>query len=245
MLYDPTASAEALYVAFHALTATVLSVVVPSIKVTDPVTLPSNSPTLVAVKVTDCPEFDGFGNEVKVVVALAGFIGFTSWRSAVHSPSTEKTSGLVGLVGVGRGWSAGHCCILQLGVTSRRALLLRKETTWSSEPKHLEDLLEKNTMRAEDYTIDNSRGVTVMIGPRGGKIAPSLRHYDEPLDVERVQEFFRNQQLSDASRQDDVRYGFGTGHYGPLVDRNLYCNNEHCPCQNEDLAKRQTRSLRK
>jgi hypothetical protein len=25
----------------------------------------------------------------------------------------------------------------------------------------------------------------------------------------------------------------------------LYCNNEHCPCQNEDLAKRQTRSLRK
>jgi hypothetical protein len=49
------------------------SVVVPSMKVTFPVTAPPNSGITIAVKVTDCPNFDGLSEEDSVVVVLALF----------------------------------------------------------------------------------------------------------------------------------------------------------------------------
>jgi len=54
-----------------ALTAPVPMVVAPSLNVAVPVGLPPKAPATVAVKVTACPLFDGFGVEVSVVVVFA------------------------------------------------------------------------------------------------------------------------------------------------------------------------------
>src|SRR6266852_3294227 len=73
MLCVPTASELVLNVAEPADTATVASVVAPSLKATVPVSVPAPGATIdtVAVKVTDCPNTDGFALEAKLVVVLA------------------------------------------------------------------------------------------------------------------------------------------------------------------------------
>jgi hypothetical protein len=71
MLCVPAASVEVVYFAAPLLSATVPSVVVPSLKVTFPVGVTLNCGLTVAVNVTDCPLFDGFADEVNVVAVLA------------------------------------------------------------------------------------------------------------------------------------------------------------------------------
>ena len=69
----PTASAEVANVALPALKLAVPSVAAPSRKVTVPVGVPDPGATAltVAVNVTDCPNTDGFTDEVTVVELLA------------------------------------------------------------------------------------------------------------------------------------------------------------------------------
>jgi hypothetical protein len=52
---------------------------VPFLKTTDPVGVPLNSAATVAVKVTDCPKFEGFSDETKAVVVVALLI---AWDTA-------------------------------------------------------------------------------------------------------------------------------------------------------------------
>jgi hypothetical protein len=80
MVCVPSASIESVNSALSPLTLTVPRVFVPSRKVTVPVTVPPNSGTTVAVKVTACPKVDGFNEELNDVVlsALA-----TTWTTAL------------------------------------------------------------------------------------------------------------------------------------------------------------------
>ena len=69
----PGAREEAANVATPALSAPVPSVVAPSLNVTVPVAvpLPGDTAATVAVNVTDCPNTDGFEDDVTAVVVLA------------------------------------------------------------------------------------------------------------------------------------------------------------------------------
>ncbi len=81
MLCVATLRALDVKLAFPALTGTVASGVVPSLKVTLPLGLPApGAPTLtVAVNVTACPNTDGLAEELRVVLVAALF---TTWFSA-------------------------------------------------------------------------------------------------------------------------------------------------------------------
>jgi hypothetical protein len=59
------------YFATPPLGVTTSSTEVPSLNVTVPVGVPPNSPLTVAVKVTDCPDLDGFSDDVSAVVVVA------------------------------------------------------------------------------------------------------------------------------------------------------------------------------
>ena len=71
MLSVPAGSAEVLNVTAPSVRDRVFSAVVPLKKVTVPVAVPLNCGATLAVKVTGCPEFDGFGEETSVVVVVA------------------------------------------------------------------------------------------------------------------------------------------------------------------------------
>jgi hypothetical protein len=96
-------------------------------------------------------------------------------------------------------------------------------------------------VRVEDCTFGVHDGVTVLTGPGGRLIAPSLRSYDEPLDVRAVAKLFRAQRERDNLDKNPARYS--TGHFGPIVNTELRCDNEACPCQREELSQRVARSL--
>jgi hypothetical protein len=101
--------------------------------------------------------------------------------------------------------------------------------------------------RIEDYRDEVRDGFTLFTGPQGRMVAPQLRSYDEPLDVRTVPELFRAQRERDALAANPRK--FRTGHFGPIVTRvrqgqpDLRCNEESCPCQDEDLHDRMARSL--
>ena len=65
---DPMASVEIVKVALPAVSVPVPIAVTPSLNVTVPVGVPVAVVLTVAVKVTDCPKFDGFSEEVTAVV---------------------------------------------------------------------------------------------------------------------------------------------------------------------------------
>ena len=72
-MWEPTASVDALKVAVPLVSDTDFSVVVPSMKLTFPVAAPAVAPPAetVAVKVTDCPNTDGLGEEATLVAVVA------------------------------------------------------------------------------------------------------------------------------------------------------------------------------
>jgi hypothetical protein len=96
-------------------------------------------------------------------------------------------------------------------------------------------------VRVEDCQFGVHDGVTVLTGPGGRLMVPSLRSYDEPLDVRTVAPLFRAQRERDSLDTDPRRYL--TGHFGPIVNRELQCDNSGCPCQDEELPQRKIRSL--
>jgi len=71
MVCVPWARVVVVYFAAPPLSVTVFRVVVPSLKVTLPVGVPLNCGVTLAVNVTDCPTFEGFSEEAKVVVVVA------------------------------------------------------------------------------------------------------------------------------------------------------------------------------
>jgi hypothetical protein len=75
----PVARVVVVYFATPPLRLTVFTVVVPSLKVTHPVTVPLNCGATSAVRVADCPKVDGFSDEAVAVAVLAWF---TTWLSA-------------------------------------------------------------------------------------------------------------------------------------------------------------------
>jgi hypothetical protein len=74
-LVEPTASVDVVNVAFPPLSCPVPSTIFPAIKVTGPVGLTVGD-VMVAVKVTACPDVDGFGDEVSVAELVASV---TTW----------------------------------------------------------------------------------------------------------------------------------------------------------------------
>ena len=56
-----------------ALRATLPRLTLPAPNAIEPVAVPPNCPITVAVKVTDCPETEGFSDDLKVTVELALF----------------------------------------------------------------------------------------------------------------------------------------------------------------------------
>jgi hypothetical protein len=71
MVCAPELSFDVVNFATPPLSDEVPSAVVPSKKVTVPVTVPLNCGVTLAVKVTACPKFDGFCEEAKAVVVVA------------------------------------------------------------------------------------------------------------------------------------------------------------------------------
>jgi hypothetical protein len=89
-------------------------------------------------------------------------------------------------------------------------------------------------------------GVSVWTGLKGGKIAPAIRRYPQPLKVETVGSLYRKQRERDAKREPDVVNGYRTGHFGGIVDPTTFrCDKDNCPCQQEDLPSLRVRSLGK
>jgi len=76
----PVASDVVVSIATPALSAAVPKVFVPNLNVTDPVGVPVVEDVTVAVKVTDWPVIDGFGDAVSVML-VAAFV--TTWDIAV------------------------------------------------------------------------------------------------------------------------------------------------------------------
>jgi hypothetical protein len=85
MVWLPTAKAEVVNVATPPLKVTAPIELPPSRKVTVPVGVPApgNTGETVAVKVTGCPNTDGFGDEVKVVLVSALL---TTWGFPLNEP---------------------------------------------------------------------------------------------------------------------------------------------------------------
>ena len=67
----PAGSAEVMSVAEAALKLALPNVVPPLLKISEPVGVPPNCPETAAVRVTDCCEVEGFGDEVRVVNEVA------------------------------------------------------------------------------------------------------------------------------------------------------------------------------
>ena len=67
----PVGRVEVVYVATPPLDVTVATTLVPSLKVTVPVAVQEYPGVRLAVNVTDCPEVEGFWDEVRTVVVVA------------------------------------------------------------------------------------------------------------------------------------------------------------------------------
>jgi hypothetical protein len=89
--FEPNGRAEVDKLAAPLLKETLPRLVLPLLKVTEPVAVPPNCPATTAVKVTDCPTPEGFGEAVKVVVVLALL---TAWLTAVEELPARVASPL-------------------------------------------------------------------------------------------------------------------------------------------------------
>ena len=85
---EPTARVDVVSVALPLLSSTVPSVVFPAVKVTGPVGVVVGE-VISAVKVTDSPWVDGFGDEVSVAVLVACVI--TWFRMVDVLPGSSPT----------------------------------------------------------------------------------------------------------------------------------------------------------
>jgi|HubBroStandDraft_4_1064222.scaffolds.fasta_scaffold3233033_1 hypothetical protein len=88
MEFAPIIRAEVESVAVLPLSGAVPRVIEPFLKVTIPVGVPEPSGVIVAEKFTDCPELEGFTDEV-IAVAVAGITDLVeNWRLKYSVPST-------------------------------------------------------------------------------------------------------------------------------------------------------------
>jgi len=94
--------------------------------------------------------------------------------------------------------------------------------------------------KRERYVFTTVDGVTVLIGPRGGCIAPALRSYNQPLDVRTVAKLSQNQQERDRGI-DPARWQ--KGHLSPAIGTDWRCGDKDCPCSWEPYGRRVDRSL--
>jgi hypothetical protein len=109
--------------------------------------------------------------------------------------------------------------------------------------------LQRIGTSADGYAFTEVGGVTVVLisrrtpYPWGGFKVPALVRYreragrpDTSLDAAvRADEFFRRQSRDSVGK---------TGHFGPIVNTDWYCNDEYCPCRKEDdIRRRKDRSL--
>jgi hypothetical protein len=86
----------------------------------------------------------------------------------------------------------------------------------------------------EGYFFTEVEGVTVIIGVRGRYALPSVRTYPKPLYAAvRADEVWKKQHAD---------YALGTGHFGPLVTTDWFCDNSDCPCKHEHYEQRFKRS---
>jgi hypothetical protein len=101
-------------------------------------------------------------------------------------------------------------------------------------------------LRTRDgYHFGERDGVTILTGPKGGLIAPALRHYDQPLDVSIVAKLFQDQLELERDSQTDLArlQGFTTGHFNPIIGLDWKCGDPSCPCSWEEEPRRKERSL--
>jgi hypothetical protein len=86
------------------------------------------------------------------------------------------------------------------------------------------------------YFFTEVGGVTVLLGPRGGYLVPSLPSYPEPLDAAVNADNKWKAHNPDPS--------CGTGHCNPVVNIDWFCiGSRNCPCKDESPNQRFRRSV--
>jgi hypothetical protein len=115
-------------------------------------------------------------------------------------------------------------------------------------PNVTNELLKKGTS-PDGYAFTEVEGVTVVLiaratsKPWGGYKLPAVVRYDE--EGKRPKTSLDAAVWADRRFKEQSRYSVGkTGHYGPIVKTDWYCNDENCPCKREpDMERRKDRSL--
>jgi len=86
------------------------------------------------------------------------------------------------------------------------------------------------------YFFTEVAGVTVLLGPRGGYLVPSLPSYPDPLDAAVNADNKWKAHNPDPS--------CGTGHCNPVVKIDWFCvGSRNCPCKDESPNQRFRRSI--
>jgi hypothetical protein len=132
----------------------------------------------------------------------------------------------------------------------RKLEQLQEELSKRGIPQQLPRLGE-----SDGYLFTQVDGVTVVVTSksynlRGGFKVPALRKYTEvgtPTNLDAAADAGRH--FRSQKKQDDTDLakacGWDTGHLGPIVDLDWYCNSKNCPCHfaaEEDRDKRKKRS---
>ena len=96
---------------------------------------------------------------------------------------------------------------------------------------------------ARGLVFTEVNGVTVIIGAQGSYKIPAVRTY--PTGIEsaiNARSLWNTQKQWDRENPQEA-HKRRTGHFSPIVDEGLKCGNNECPCQKENAARRQSRSL--
>jgi hypothetical protein len=81
----------------------------------------------------------------------------------------------------------------------------------------------------EGWFFTEVEGVTVIIGVRGGFKLPAVRSYPKALPAAiEVDEVWKGQSAD---------LGCDTGHFGPIVSTDWYCNRPDCPCRRNPMQR--------
>jgi len=106
------------------------------------------------------------------------------------------------------------------------------------------DWKESNKEVSRGCRFANFKGVTLMVFPEGLISIPAVCSYTAPspaVAATTAKERFDRQNARDTPYPEKARNRKG-GHLGPIVDHDLRCGNEHCPCQKETEQTRKSRA---
>lgn len=168
--------------------------------------------------------------------ALAGLWwgGKGDWARAHES--AQQDEGVEGVSGRSLGFlhpqSQRRICGMNSKQQNAKAKLQDELKNKRGITQPLPDLGEND----KGYFFTEVGGVTVLLGPRGGYLVPSLPSYPEPLDAAVHADNKWKAHNPDPS--------CGTGHCNPVVNIDWFCiGSRNCPCKDESPNQRFRRSV--